>query len=265
MPKLSIITINLNTGEGLKKTFDSVFKQVSTDFEYLVIDGASTDNSVEVIKANADKITYYISEKDGGIFNAMNKGIVKANGDYLLFLNSGDYFYSPESLCNLFKNFNNEDIIYGNLLVNEEDGKQWILDYPGELSFGYFYRSSLPHQAALIKRKLFDTIGLYNEDLKIASDYEFFMNAICMHNCTYRHVNEIISVFCMGGISTNPAYSSLRSKEKSDILNNQYKSFLNEHQDYIQVKAELNKYKNSRAHQIIEKIIKSPFYKKIKK
>ena len=159
MPKLSIITVNLNNAPGLQKTMQSVFAQTFSDYDYIIIDGDSTDSSKEFIEKHADKLSYWVSETDEGIYQAMNKGIAKANGEYLLFLNSGDYFYSDESLSALFKNSNYEDIIYGNLLVNEEDGKQWILDYPAELSFGYFYRHSLPHQSTLIKTNLFKTIG----------------------------------------------------------------------------------------------------------
>ena len=91
MPKLSIITVNLNNCIGLQKTFDSLFEQIFKDFEQIVIDGGSTDGSRELIETNVDKISYWVSEKDSGIYNAMNKGIIKATGDYLLFLNSGDH------------------------------------------------------------------------------------------------------------------------------------------------------------------------------
>jgi glycosyltransferase involved in cell wall biosynthesis len=105
--RLSIITINLNNASGLQKTFDSIFSQDFTAIEYIVIDGQSEDGSQELIKQYAGKINYCISEKDTGIYNAMNKGISKATGDYLLFLNSGDYLSGPGTVisCGTLKIF----------------------------------------------------------------------------------------------------------------------------------------------------------------
>ena len=112
-PKLSIITINLNNAAGLRKTIESVVNQTFTDYEYLIIDGGSTDGSVEVIKEFADKITYWVSEPDKGIYNAMNKGILKARGEYLQFLNSGDWLVDNEVLFRVFSLNHFEDILYG--------------------------------------------------------------------------------------------------------------------------------------------------------
>jgi glycosyltransferase involved in cell wall biosynthesis len=264
MPKLSIITVNLNNAFGLQKTMESVFRQTFTDYEYIIIDGGSIDGSKPIIEKCAKRLSFWMSEKDNGIYSAMNKGIANANGAYLLFLNSGDYFYSDGSLLKFFDKSNNEEIIYGNLLVNEEDGKQWVFNFPSALTFGFFYRSSLPHQGTIIKKNLFEKIGLYNENLKVAADWEFFIKAICFYNCTYLHVNEIISMFHMGGISTKPEFSELTTNERQKVLNRSYSAFVDEYEEYFQMKAELNNYKNSRAHQFIEKIIKSRFYNKIK-
>lgn len=265
MIKLSIITINFNNLSGLQRTMQSVFAQNFTDYEYIIIDGGSTDGSKEYIDQQTDKINYWVSEKDNGIYNAMNKGIAKANGEYLLFLNSGDHFYSPDSLTSVFKSFQNEEIVYGNLLVTEVNGKQWVYEFPDKLSFGYFYQASLPHQATFIKRELFDRIGLYNESLRVASDWEFFIKAICINNCTYKHVPESVSMFYMGGISTNEEFEGLTSGERKDTLINNYSSFFYEYKEYFEMKSQLNNYKNSRAHQLVEKIISSSLYKKFKK
>ena len=108
---LSIITVNLNNLTGLQKTMQSVFEQTFTNYEYIIIDGGSTDGSKEWIAQHADKLAYWVSEKDGGVFNAQNKGIVKSKGEYLLFLNSGDYFYTVEAIGALIQNSNNIDII----------------------------------------------------------------------------------------------------------------------------------------------------------
>ena len=110
LPKLSIITVNLNNKAGLQKTIESVFSQTFTDYEYLVIDGGSEDGSKELIKKYENKFVYWVSEKDKGIFNAMNKGILKASGEYLLFLNSGDYFYDSAVLDDVFDKAASTDI-----------------------------------------------------------------------------------------------------------------------------------------------------------
>jgi acetyltransferase-like isoleucine patch superfamily enzyme len=122
--KLSIITINRNNAAGLRKTIESVVSQTYTDFEYIIIDGASTDDSVNIIKEYAEATLpcgeglgerlYWVSEPDKGIYNAMNKGILKANGEYCLFLNSGDWLYDNDVLNDVFSISPTEDIVYGN-------------------------------------------------------------------------------------------------------------------------------------------------------
>lgn len=118
--KLSIITINLNNLEGLKKTFESVFNQTFTDYEWIVIDGGSTDGSREFIEAHQDSFSYWSSEPDRGIYNAMNKGILQANGEYLSFLNSGDYYADSETLANVFCTNHEADILFGYMIREKE-------------------------------------------------------------------------------------------------------------------------------------------------
>jgi len=118
MTTLSIISINLNNVAGLQKTIESVWPQTFTDYEYIIIDGGSTDGSIDIIKKYSDKITYWISEKDNGIYHAMNKGIEVAKGDYCLFLNSGDWLVDKKILENVFSNNHSEDILYGDMMVD---------------------------------------------------------------------------------------------------------------------------------------------------
>lgn len=210
--KVSVITINLNNLIGLKRTFDSVINQDFPEIEYLVIDGDSTDGSREFIKQNSGKIDFWLCEKDSGIYNAMNKGIKKANGDYLIFLNSGDFFSDSDSISKLISNSQGEDLVYGNLLVQESE-KTWLKKYPESLNFRYFYFESLPHPACLISRKLFDQFGLYDTSLKIASDWKFFLLSVAKYNCTYKYVDQEISTFSFDGLSSK--------KENIVILENE--------------------------------------------
>ena len=117
--KLSIITINYNNAIGLKKTIESLIEQSYQEYEYIVIDGGSDDGSKEVIWESLRYVSSWCSEKDTGVYNAMNKGIMRATGEYLLFLNSGDYLYDSTVLEDVTSTLSGEDIIYGDLLYVE--------------------------------------------------------------------------------------------------------------------------------------------------
>jgi len=222
VPQLSIITVNLNNLEGLKKTMHSVFEQTFTDYEYIIIDGGSTDGSKEYIERHADKLAYWVSEQDGGIFNAMNKGIRVAKGEYLIFENSGDYFYSENVLKDVFGQSPTEDIIYGNV-------KWWPVsyngNYPDELTFEHFRYNTIPHQGAFIKRSLFDKVGLYDEEYPVNSDWNFFILAIYKFNCSYRHVNTIISYCNTDGVSLTPEGTDKAALIRKEIIEKHFSTF----------------------------------------
>jgi len=201
--KLSIITINLNNASGLEKTIQSVINQTFTDFEYIVIDGNSTDGSVDIINIHSSKINYWVSEPDIGIYNAMNKGIRKAQGEYCLFLNSGDTLVDKNILEKVFNENLHEDIIYGNMYYNRDNGEKTLWICPDKLTFRTFLQSTLCHPASFIKKQLFFEISLYDETLKIISDWVFFIIAIVIHNKSYIHLPYCISNFEGGGISEN--------------------------------------------------------------
>jgi glycosyltransferase involved in cell wall biosynthesis len=237
---LSVITINYNNKLGLKKTLESVVGQSFDNFEYIVIDGDSKDGSKEVIEDFKKGITYWVSEPDSGIYNAMNKGIRASKGDYLLFLNSGDVFYNRNILSEASKRMSNGvDIYYGDL-VYELNGKQYFERFPKELSFSFFYKKSLPHPATFIKRDLFDKVFYYNEGWKIVSDWEFFVCAICKYNVSYKHLDLILSDFEIGGISCDPMYKEILRKERALSLKNNFPLFINDADAQIKYKKILN-------------------------
>lgn len=204
--KLSVITINLNNKRGLEKTVKSVLSQTYTDFEYLVIDGGSTDGSIDVIKDNAQKINYWISEPDKGIYNAMNKAIVKAKGEYCYFLNSGDYLVSDKVFEHIFQGNPQESFICGNFIC-DKNGKQEINNIykSRDWSFSLYdiYSGFLAHQAFFIKKKMFDKYGLYDERLRIMSDWKLFFEAIGIHNESVLYKDVDISVYDMDGLSSH--------------------------------------------------------------
>ena len=213
MTKISIITINLNNKAGLEKTILSVIQQTSTDFEYIVIDGGSNDGSIDVINQYADKITYWVSEQDNGIYNAMNKGIAKATGEYCLFLNSGDYLYDNNVLNKFINADPIEDIVYGNIIFDYGEYQNLGLS-PTKITLVHLMRDTLWHPASFIKLELFDKIGLYNESFQIAGDYDFFLKALILYNCSNRHVNITISVYNLLGISSQAEFCDLTQKER---------------------------------------------------
>lgn len=214
MPKLSIITVNLNDYKGLEKTLKSVWENQSfSDFEHIVIDGASTDGSVDVIKRYANKLAYWVSEPDSGIYNAMNKGILKAKGDYLLFLNGGDWL-ADDVLCKVFSNDYNEDFIYGNFTYVYRDNKTRYREFEDEINFTTVFNDSLGHQSTFIKRSLFDK-ELYREDYKIISDWIFFVKYIIQDEASTRHVDLNIAFFNDYGVSTKPtAYKKILEEKR---------------------------------------------------
>jgi len=269
--KLSIITVNLNNAAGLQKTMESVFCQTFTDYEYIIIDGGSTDGSKELIKKHENKFVYWVSEKDKGVYNAMNKGIVKAAGTYLLFLNSGDTLYTGHSLSDFFDHSNGEAILYGNVYVIEKE-KEWIKTYPDKLSFGFFLRDALHHQSTLIKKTIFEKAGLYDEDFKIVSDWKLSMNAICIDKASYKHIDCCISTYPRDGFSSNPDNIELFKKERKAVVEEYYSLFI---EDYEKAKETAIKLKDceaalrninaSRSYRFLKKIANNPVVKTVTK
>jgi len=218
--KLSIITINLNNKSGLRKTIESVVNQTFTNYEYIIIDGGSKDGSVEVIKEYADIISLWISESDKGIYNAMNKGIIKSSGSFLQFLNSGDYFLSQSILNDTL--INNADIraeiLYTDCFATSMDDNMKRIEIPNTLSLLYLIDHSLCHPGTFISRKTFEEIGLYNEEYKILSDKDFFIKAF-LSGIEFKKVNLPSIVVEPNGISQTD--NKLLNEEMNKmILNN---------------------------------------------
>jgi glycosyltransferase involved in cell wall biosynthesis len=238
MYKLTIITINYNNLVGLQRTIESVVKQTWQEFEYIVIDGGSTDGSAEYIKSKNANIDYWVSEPDAGIYNAMNKGIAKATGDYLLFLNSGDHFYNEEVLENNNKYLKDKDLIFFNLLTIGDKFSE-LINYPEQLRFYDLYFGSLPHPATFIRKEIFKTTGMYDENLKIVSDWKFFILALFRDNCTYQKVNDTFSTFYLDGISSREVFT----EERALVLKEYFSGFI---LDYSEINVDRNELKRYR-------------------
>ncbi|XCF07738.1 glycosyltransferase family 2 protein [Tamlana crocina] len=229
-PKISIITVNYNNLDGLQKTVESVKEQTYQKFEYIVIDGGSTDGSAEYIENNKAVFDYWVSETDTGVYHAMNKGIKAANGEYLLFLNSGDHFYDSKALGKAFDYLGFYDFIYCNQQVVGLN-KKYTKNYPKRLSFSYFLVDNIPHQATFIKRSLLEEYNGFDEDLMIVSDWKLFLHAICRDNRTYKYLDVNLTTFYLGGMSSLLENKKLMEREKNEILQSNYSLFMNDLED----------------------------------
>lgn len=242
--KLSIITINFNNRAGLQKTIDSVISQTFKDFEWIIIDGGSTDGSKELIEQYDKYITYWVSEPDKGIYNAMNKGIKVAKGEYLYFLNSGDYIASYNVLSRVFKYNFQTDIINGNLIIISDSIRRDYGIHSDYISCFDLIKGNLNHPSTFIKKRLFDLYGLYDESLKIVSDWKFFLYTIVIRGCSVKYVNEDIACFTMGGISNTSL--ELVKEERNKVLSEFFPSYVLEDYKFTIHQSEIRKYKLSR-------------------
>lgn len=217
---LTIITINYNNNTGLSKTFDSIRQQTTYDFEYIVVDGGSSDGSLELIKNNADIIDNYISEHDNGIYNAMNKGAHIATGEYITYLNSGDILHDNRVIEDIYKILHTNDpvdIYFGQVLNITED-KTSLFKFDHKLTLLTLHYDVVNHSGAFIKRSL-QLKYPYREDLKICSDRQFFIETIIFENCNYKVIDRVITKFDKTGISSSSATSSLMNFENEVIIN----------------------------------------------
>jgi len=239
-PKISIITVNYNNMEGLNKTIQSVISQSYEHIEYIVIDGGSSDGSKDIIAAQNEQIAYWVSEPDAGIYNAMNKGIKAATGEYLIFINSGDSLIDKEVIKDMVLLGLTDDLVYGNL-VNEGSKEVWCP--PSVLSFEIFYKGGLPHPSTFIKRTLFEKVGLYNEANSIVSDWEFFMVAVCKYSCSYRYIDRYVAQFMNDGISSDPLNMPKILEERSRAMKTHFPYIVSVLEENLALKAEMRKIK----------------------
>ena len=211
-PELSIITINRNNAAGLIKTLESVRRQTWRNFEVIIIDGASSDDSIKVLDGYMDIITVRVSEPDGGIYDAHNKGTRLARGKYCLYLNSGDILYDKDVLQKAWDANPVEDIIYFDNML--DDGDRLVLGpNPPKLREYHFYGHGIWHQS-LIARYLFEKYGYYRTDYKISGDYEFFLRVILKYRVSFRYLPIVFVQYDTQGISANPKYRKLNRNER---------------------------------------------------
>ena len=213
--KLSIITINYNNKDGLLRTIQSVISQTIKEFEWVVIDGGSTDGSKELIEEHAANITYYVSELDGGIYNAMNKGIKASHGEYLQFLNSGDSLHDNDTIEKVLPLLVDKDIYVGriNSIGKENASIEEQSDFSPEGILRKLTFTWLPHQASFIRRSVFETYGFYREDMKIVSDWWAYYRSLVIGNASIESIPVIIADYDTTGISATHRSKVLSEQE----------------------------------------------------
>lgn len=231
--KISIITINYNNKTGLQRTIDSVLNQTYRDFEFIIIDGGSTDGGATIIESHQHELAYYVSEPDTGVYNAMNKGIKAAQGDFVFFLNSGDLFYDNHVLERIEMLIDKTARIYYGDVIYQEKEAQIKRTFPDELTFEFFIKDNINHQACFIDRQLFDEIFFYNETYKIVSDWEFLIYAICNRNIPYKHIPQIISTYDTTGISSDIKNHEAMNADKNRTIQKYFPLFIKDY-EYLQ-------------------------------
>lgn len=199
--RLSIITINYNNLSGLQKTIDSILSQSFKDYEWIVIDGGSTDGSKELLGKNQRHFAFWCSEPDKGIYNAINKGIEHASGDYIQFINSGDWLYDNTTIEKVLTQINSKyDIYYGNMVQVNADDKQNPITYPDELGFLFFPYNNICHQATFYRRSLFEN-NPYDESFSIVSDWAMNLKLL-FEDHTFKHIDQFIVYYDNKGKSS---------------------------------------------------------------
>lgn len=240
--KLSIITINFNNKEGLQKTIDSVIGQTWRDFEWIVIDGGSTDGSKELIEQYQQYFAFWCSEPDKGVYNAMNKGIGHSQGEYLLFLNSGDVLYEQHVLETVFSRNLYGDMVYGDWYMIDDQGASVFQKSPDRISVGFFYSDNICHQAMFVKSFVLKAVG-YDEKFHIYADWARWMK-MCLDGAKFQYVPVAVCVFDARGGLSRREFNKLEGELKiiHETVPDIFRIDLDEN---ISLKKELDLYKQS--------------------
>lgn len=211
-PVISIITVVYNGADTLEKTFRSVFAQTYPHIEFIVVDGGSKDGTLDLIHRYESRISYWISEPDNGLYDAMNKGIGFSTGDYLWFINSGDEIYAPSTLSTLFATLPHADVYYGETVVIDSRGNvigNRRLQPPEHLTWKHFRKGMLvSHQSFIVSRKV---VGLYNLRYRFSADFEWCLLAL-KKSQTICNTHMVLSRFLDGGLTKKNILPGLRER-----------------------------------------------------
>ncbi|ADK83334.1 glycosyltransferase family 2 protein [Sediminispirochaeta smaragdinae] len=221
MPLFSIITVCYNAKTTISNTINSVLNQSFTDFEYIIVDGGSTDGTLDIVNPYAEQRKLgLISESDDGIYDAMNKGIQLANGKYLNFLNADDTLCDESvlmSVADQIHNMPNKQIYYGNLLYRNRDGNIDQYFRPNQDIRNFLRDNCITQQALFYDKEVFSVVGKFNSRIRIVGDYEWLLRAVFRKKITSYYMNVNISNFTIGGVSTGRMYKRIHNKEREKL------------------------------------------------
>ena len=213
--KLSVITVNYNDTTGLRATLQSVAEQTCRDFEYIIVDGGSTDGSVDAIRENESLTTLWVSEPDGGIYEAMNKGVSMATGDYVLFLNSADRFADPQVVGSVLPLLEGKDFYVGGVERQERGGVKVFP--PKALRASFLLMNYLPHQATFIRRQLL-LDRPYQTKYRIAADWEQMVYELVVRGRSWELIDVCITLFDVSGLSSQRSTIEKQQQERETVL-----------------------------------------------
>ena len=221
-PKISIITVAFNSAKTIKGTIESIISQDYNNIEYLIIDGGSTDGTMDIVKSYSEHVKYYVSEPDNGIYDAMNKGIKAATGDVIGILNSDDFYPNSFVLSNVAKLFQKYscDAVYGDLVYVKANDINKIKRYwqAGEYSTSKIKNGwMLPHPTFFVKKKIYTRYGLYDTDLKSAADYEMILKLLYKHNISVHYLPMILVNMRMGGESNKSFWNRIKANKEDSL------------------------------------------------
>lgn len=220
--KISIITVVYNNEKTIKDAIESVLGQTYENIEYVIIDGKSKDNTVSIIREYESKLGFFVSEKDNGLYDAMNKGIQSATGDVIGILNSDDLYQDLDVIVDVMEQFNNDsklDLLYGNLVYVKSDNVNKIVrNWKCKPYYDRFFENGNvpPHPALFVKRSVYDKVGLFNLDYKLAADYELMLRMLRKYDFKIKYIDRLIVKMRLGG-ATNQSFTNIINQNKEII------------------------------------------------
>ena len=221
-PKISIITVAFNSAQTIKDTIESIISQDYNNIEYIIIDGGSTDGTIDIVKQHANSVMHFCSEPDNGIYDGMNKGINAATGDIIGILNSDDFYPNSFVVSNVVKSFekHNCDAVYGDLVYVRPNDVTKITRYwqagvysTSKIKNGWM----LPHPTFFVKQNIYKRYGLYDIDLKSAADYEMILKLLYKHNISVHYIPMILVKMRMGGESNKSFLNRLKANKEDSL------------------------------------------------
>ena len=224
--KISIVTVCYNSEATIERTIRSVLEQSYDNIEYVIVDGMSTDGTIDIIDKYSDDIDVFIREKDEGVYDAMNKGLDGSSGDYILFLNADDRLFYENTISEaaglITANESNPDVFLGDVVIHDQGKRKSSIWKSKKVTPYSLFRGSVPHPAAFYSRSAFSKNGMFDKSFRIAGDYEWFVRGTVNGSISFSRMNLLVSIFFKGGISTNPEFTRILQEEKNKIKMTHY-------------------------------------------